>query len=147
MSTYINPNAIENKSITKDKLSDDLIFDIKGKIPKNEIWYTSSDGIVEPYDYNAFSGGVIISNTYKNGKGVIEFDRDITSIGESAFCDCTSLTSVIIPDSITIIGLGAFIGCTSLTSVTIPDSVTSIGDQAFYECYNLTSVTIGNSVT
>ena len=146
MSTYINPKAIENKSITKDKLSDDLIFDIKGKIPKNEIWYTSNDGnIVNPYDTNYFPS--IVSNTYENGKGVIEFDRDITSIGDSAFRDCTSLTSVIIPDSITIIGLDAFSGCTSLTSVTIPDSVTSIGYGAFAYCYSLTSITIPDSVT
>ena len=147
MSTYINPKAIENKSITKDKLSDDLIFDIKGKIPKNEIWYTSNDGIVEPYDDSAFSGGVIISNTYKNGKGVIEFDRDITSIGNQAFCGCTSLTSVTIGNSVTSIGDYTFYYCSSLTSVTIPDSVTSIGDYAFYDCSSLASITIPDSVT
>ena len=140
MSTYINPKAIENKSITKDKLSDDLIFDIKGKIPKNEIWYTSNDGIVEPYDDSAFSGGVIISNTYKNGKGVIEFDRDITSIGTQAFCGCTSLTSVTIGNSVKSIGNYAFSDCTSLTSITIPDSVTSIGDYAFCDCTSLKKV-------
>ncbi|MFR6424693.1 MAG: leucine-rich repeat domain-containing protein [Oscillospiraceae bacterium] len=56
--------------------------------------------------------------------------------------DCTSLTSVTIPDSVTSIGEYAFSGCTSLTSVTIPDSVTSIGECAFYECTSLTSVTI-----
>lgn len=46
--------------------------------------------------------------------------------------NCTSLTSVTIPDSVTSIGRYAFAWCTSLTSVTIPDSVTSIGRYAFF---------------
>ena len=71
----------------------------------------------------------------------------VTSIGDSAFFDCTSLTSVTIPDSVTSIGEYAFYNCTSLTSVTIPDSVTSIGDGAFSYCESLTSVTIPDSVT
>ena len=71
----------------------------------------------------------------------------VMSIGVLAFDDCTSLTSVTIPDSVTSIGGGAFDDCTSLTSVTIPDSVTSIGNHAFVDCRSLTSVTIPNSVT
>ncbi len=71
----------------------------------------------------------------------------VTRIGERAFYYCTSLTSVTIPDSVTSIGEFAFSGCTSLTSVTIPDSVTSIGGWAFYECTSLTSETIPDSVT
>ena len=71
----------------------------------------------------------------------------VTSIGDYAFSDCTSLTNVTIGDSVTSIGDSAFYECDSLTSVTIPDSVTSIGDYAFDWCGSLTSVTIGNSVT
>ena len=71
----------------------------------------------------------------------------VTSIGDSAFGNCKSLTSVTIPDSVTSIGDGAFAGCRSLTSVTIPDSVTSIGALAFGSCKSLTSVTIPDSVT
>ena len=71
----------------------------------------------------------------------------VTSIRKYAFCDCSSLTSVTIPNSVTSIGNDAFNYCISLTSVTIPNSVTSIGDDAFYDCSSLTSVTIGNSVT
>ena len=41
----------------------------------------------------------------------------VTKIGYDAFRDCTSLTSVTIPDSVTRIGNFAFRGCTSLTSV------------------------------
>ena len=112
----------------------------------NEIWYTSSDGnIVIPYNTSALP--TIVSNTYKDGKGVIKCDSDITSIGETAFAYCNSLTSVMIPNSVTSIGNDAFTRCSSLSSVIIPNSVKSLGKWAFYYCSGLTSVTIGNSVT
>ena len=77
----------------------------------------------------------------------IEIPNSVTSIGWSAFKNCSSLTSIEIPNSVTSIGMSAFYGCTGLTSVTIPNSVTSIGRSAFYGCTGLTSVTIPNSVT
>ena len=55
----------------------------------------------------------------------------VVAIGSSAFSNCTSLTSIEIPDSVTSIGSYAFRGCSSLTSVEIPKSVTSIGSAAF----------------
>ena len=137
------------KGIT-DKEEDNVDGDLP---PANEIWYTSTDGeVVEPYCQMDWSGGsvfgsFIVSNTYENGKGVIVFDGDVTSIGEVAFAECESLASVTIPDSVTSIGYWAFTGCSSLTSVTIPDSVTSIRVQAFYWCESLASVIIPESVT
>ena len=71
----------------------------------------------------------------------------VTSIGDSAFMFCTSLTSITIPNSVTSIGDKAFKGCTSLTSITIPNSVTMIGNEAFSFCESLTSITIPNGVT
>ena len=73
--------------------------------------------------------------------------NSVTSIGNSAFDDCSKLTSITIPNSVTSIGDFAFWECSSLTSVTIPNSVTSIGDAVFERCSKLTSVTIGESVT
>ena len=58
----------------------------------------------------------------------------VTSIGSSAFRDCSGLTSVNIPNSVTSIGDYAFSGCSGLTSVTIPNSVTSIRAWAFQAC-------------
>ena len=114
---------------------------------QNVILYTSSNGkIVKPYKSDVF-GANIVSNTYRDGQGLIIFDAPVTSIGGSAFEYCRSLTNVTIPDSVTKIGSSAFFECTSLKSVTIPNSVSSIGSSAFYECNSLTSVTIPDSVT
>ena len=78
---------------------------------------------------------------------ILSKDSRLKSIGDHAFDDCNSLTSITIPNGITSIGEWAFRGCNSLTSMVIPNSVTSIGEAAFYWCSNLTSITIPRSVT
>ena len=112
----------------------------------NQIWYTSSDGQVIEMDARRFSVAAPLTNHYKDGKGVITFDKDVTEIGEWAF-GYTLLKSIIIPESVTQIGDCAFWGCENLTNITIPKSVTQIGDNAFARCENLTSITIPESVT
>ena len=70
----------------------------------------------------------------------------VTEIGEYAFYDCSSLTSITIPNSVTSIRMYAFAYCSSLTSITIPNNVPTIWFSTFYNCSSLTSVTIGNGV-
>lgn len=65
----------------------------------------------------------------------------------AAFEHCSSLTNIIIPDSVTTIAAEAFNCCYDLESLTIGSGVTKIGDSAFSGCSGLKSVTIGNGIT
>ena len=89
--------------------------------------------------YIGHGGAVIIPGTI-NG-------LPVTTIDGNSFRDCTSITSVMIPDGVTSIGGKAFRGCTNLMSVTIPESVTSIGYMAFRDCSSLYRITIPGGVT
>jgi len=129
-------------------------FDISKNAPaglyqQGSLYETWSD-IVTAYP-NAFDGNEIISNdsnkSYFDRSGDLCIDSSITSIGDYAFYNCTSLKSVKIPNSVTSIGKSAFEGCSGLTSITIPEGVTSIGKSAFEGCSGLTSITIPEGVT
>lgn len=85
-------------------------------------------------------------NDYRDYQGEIIIPDGVTSIGSSAFEDCSGITSVTIPKGVKYIGSSAFDGCSGLTSVTIPIGVTRIYEFAFKDCKGLTSVTISNSV-
>lgn len=69
------------------------------------------------------SGELVIPDTY-NG-------LPVTRIADSAFEKCSSLESIVIPDSVISIGTSAFYNCPALKNITIPDSVTTIGSNAF----------------
>ena len=77
----------------------------------------------------------------------VTISNSVTHIGHRAFRGCSGLTTINIPNSVSSLGASAFSGCSSLTTVVIPSSVTSISEAAFYECSGLTSITIPNSVT
>ena len=67
--------------------------------------------------YNSYSGAVIIptSVNYNNKT------YSVTSIGNSAFQNCSSLTSITIPATLKKVGTDAFEGCTSLGKVIVKD--------------------------
>ena len=73
---------------------------------------------------NLVSGDLIIPPNVSDG----ESGYTVTSIGDWAFYNCSSLSSVNIPDGVTSIGDEAFAYSNSLSSITIPESVTSICD-------------------
>ncbi len=70
----------------------------------------------------------------------------ITELGEFAFDNQRTLSSITIPLNLTTIGSAAFMH-TGLLDITIPDSVTNIDSSLFYNCYNLSAVTIGSGLT
>ena len=88
----------------------------------------------------------IISFRNQNIKSYV-IPSSVTSIGDSAFWGCRSLSEIVIPSSVTSIGDGAFLGCRSLSEIVIPSSVTSIGDGAFLGCRSLSEIVIPFSVT
>ena len=110
-------------------LSDDGTLTISGN-GKMKDWRNSSD---EAWDSNR-----------KNIKNVI-INNGVTSIGNFAFSDCTSLTNITIPNSVTSIGDYAFYGCENLINITIPNSVTSIGNDVFNGCISLTSINVDSN--
>lgn len=118
-----------------------------------------------------FLGNTIVSHTFSNGHGKIEFKFDVDNICTKTFQGNTSLLAITVPNSVSLmcnsifknctslcsvtfegtqitdIPSEMFMGCSSLSSINIPNSVTYIGSDAFSGCTALSSITIPSSVT
>ncbi len=81
-----------------------------------------------------------VLHTYPLGRTTAEYTvpSGTVSIGQFAFTNVSSLTSITLPDTLTTIGSRAFTCCHNLVSITIPDSVTFIASNAFTLCKKLT---------
>ena len=152
-------DAVQDAYDALEELSTEELDQITGldKLTALLEWFTGPVSTYEGEDYSYLAyteDNGTITITGLNDTSMTEViipasinNVPVTSIGDSAFQNCTSLTSITIPNSVTLIDGYAFDGCTSLTSITIPNGVTSIGFNAFQNCTSLTSITIPNGVT
>ena len=105
-------------------------------------WYGGNE-----YDFGNLTLTNPVVHEYYEEYGMQHDEYTLVSIEGGAFYNCTSLTSIVIPNSVTTIGDWAFYECTNLVSIDIPNSVTFIGGEAFYNCTSLASIEIPNSLT
>ncbi len=87
------------------------------------------------YAHNLYLNGVLVTD--------LVIPTDVTSIGDYAFCNCTSLTGITLPTGLTSIGSAAFAGCSKLAdTLTVPAGVTNIDSNTFSGCSGLTGIEV-----
>lgn len=101
--------------------------------------YETNNNAITITRYTGTGGTVTIPNFINN--------LPVTTIGNSAFTNCYSLTQVTVPGNVSLIDYQAFAFCTNLASVTLSSGLVTIGSYAFGVCFKLTHITLPNSVT
>lgn len=159
----IGANAFWGSGITEVSLPDTL----SSPVGTNAFGYCKSLSVVE---FGNGSFDKIEANAFENciSLATVNIPERILTVGESAFSDCTSLTSVSVGsaqilesafndctslssvelgDRLNTIGDYAFSGCDALSQVVLPDSVSSLGENAFYSCNMLKTVKLPSTIS
>lgn len=106
-------------------------------VPGGEIYFNASYGSITGYSGDITE--VVIPKRINDVK--------VTQISGYAFANCSTLTSVTIPDTVTFIGESAFMRCENLSDVELGAGLTSIMEYAFNGCVNLTSISLPDGLT
>lgn len=131
---YIGYEVFSNCTSLEDITIQCSATSIFGAAFENTAYYNNESN----WENGALYIGKHLIGIKENISGEYRIKDGTVGIANCAFYGCSSLKSIIVPNSVTSIDEDVFYGCSSLKSITIPDSVTSIGDRAFEGCDSLT---------
>lgn len=97
---------------------------------------------VKEIKQDAFAGNKTLEQVIFKTDIVNGIEQGTEIIGQSAFKDCSNLTTIKIPNTVREIGSACFFGCTSLKNVTLSNNMTNIPGYMFYHCSSLTNISI-----
>lgn len=111
----------------KNENGKEAFLEIKGKDSARMKSFTGQGNDVPAYyQYREQIGTIVVKN--------------VSNIGENAFCDTVYAHTVRIENSVTEIGKNAFKGCENLVTVQMSDKLGKLGDCAFQNCVSLSTV-------
>lgn len=122
---------------------------------QNDDWITLTNTILVKYTGNATDVAVpsgilsIASSAFANNENIISIslkNSSVMQIGDRAFKNCTSLTSVVMNSKISSMGIEIFSGCSKISSVTIPNTINKIPEYAFKDCTSLQQIDIPSNI-
>ena len=141
-----NCSSLEELTISNLKTYFGRLFDAKGENPNESVPSTLKrvtllNGSLD-IPASAFAGIASLENvTLPSSMSLAE-----NYIGDEAFRDCVSLTSISFPSNLYQIDISVFQGCTSLASVSLPNTVQTIGANAFKDCPALLSLDLPKAI-
>ena len=143
LNTDIIPILIPSEGLEFELNSDGISYSVVG------IGSCNDTDLVIPCTYNNLPVTSIGNNAFLNCKSItsVIIFESVKTIDLYAFCGCESLSSIVIYDGLITIENSAFARCISLTSIDIPNTVIEIGDAAFFNCPSLISINLPDSLT
>lgn len=148
--TKIDAGSLKNIELWARFSQSPLVFDLVGSSAYSvRAANTSISGDIEiPQTYNGKPVVVIQNSAFKDCSNVtsVLIPSSIKSIGINAFENCSNITETTIPEGVTLIGNNTFLGCEKLASVTFPTSLENIGANAFAGCTSLTSIVLPKNI-
>ncbi len=108
--------------------------------------YIQGTGSMKSYSWSGSNVAPWKSYTSDGTVTNVVVGEEITSVGDYAFYNCSTIRQVQLPKSLTTLGTRAFRGCSALESVNLPENLTSIGTRAFQDCDALKTITLPNSL-
>ena len=110
-------------------------------------WDTDGDGELSEAEAAAITS---LNKVFRKSKiqtfDELKYFTGLTSIYSEAFEDCSSLTTITIPNNVKSLNLQAFSRCSSLKDISFPSSLETIGTEAFWNCTALIAFNIPNGI-
>ena len=136
----IGPYAFSNCTALETINIPDGLNNVGYRAFYNTAWFNNHpDGLIYVGNVVYRYKGDMAENT------ALELRNGTTAIADTAFYNCTNLTSITIPNTVKEIGKQVFSGCSSLSDVTLP-GISLINEKTFENCTSLQTISLPEGV-